>query len=88
MQQERGDANPVGAKDLADATARPTADAEDIVALGDARGKDVDVGVGQAAESLQRANAELLLDACDSRGQMLVTGPPGSTARRYRSAKA
>ena len=52
LKQQRTHAHALGAEHLADATARPPANAKDTVEFGNARGEDVDVRVGQAAEPL------------------------------------
>jgi len=88
LEQEPCDADSLGTEDLADPASGPPAYAEDTFELGNTRGKDIDVRVGQAAEPLERANAELLLDAGNNCGQVLIARPLGWTGRRHRSAKA
>ena len=52
LEQECRHPDAVRSEHLADATARPPANAEDTVELGNARRKHVDVRVGQVAEPL------------------------------------
>jgi hypothetical protein len=77
LKQKGGDADTIWAEHLADPAARPSPNPKQVVEHADARGQDIDIGVGQIADPLQCPCAKLLLDPSNSCRQILYAEVSG-----------